>query len=235
LWPFRSKSKAEKPVKNIRIDAEDLIEQNYTCAEIAEELGITQEEVYRIKQAKGRRDARMSGKSEQDTEREDKIATLKEELAAVELQDKIDEAKHKAFLRQQERDDIEQENASETIEEASESPDKLLQTLFASIALKQLQGQQAQNLNNPIPTQAAAVSQTAAVLSGNESRKSPTESALSNDSPRPPLSAAVNFQQIEAGIKTGLLSEERFLKETETLGLQSEKAKKLYEFIKKKL
>jgi predicted transcriptional regulator len=233
IWPFRSKSKAEKPVKNIRIDAEDLIEQNYTCAEIAEELGITQEEVYRIKQAKGRRDARMSGKSEQDTEREDKIATLKEELAAVELQDKIDEAKHKAFLRQQERDDIEQENASETIEEASESPDKLLQTLFASIALKQLQGQQAQNLNTLNST--PSVTQTAAVLSGNESSKSPTESALSNDSPRPPLSAAVNFQQIEVGIKTGLLSEERFLKETETLGLQSEKAKKLYEFIKKKL
>ena len=76
MWPFRSKSKAEKAVKNVRIDAEDLIDQNYTCMEIAEELGITQEEVYRIKQAKGRRDGRMAGKSEQETEREDKIAIL---------------------------------------------------------------------------------------------------------------------------------------------------------------
>lgn len=221
MWPFKSKNKAEKQNKNIRIDIEDLSEQGFTCSEIAEELGVTQEEVYRVKQAKGRRDARMSGRN---PESEDRISKLKEELAAVELQDKIDEAKHKSFIREEERREYLEENIEE-VGEAAENPDKLLNVLMLS-AMQRLQGPQANNLNTPSPNPAPFPNQSGEVL-GNSTQQ--TES-------KPPFpSPEIDFSKIEFGIKTGLITEERFKAETEALKLKPEKAQKLFKFIKEKL
>jgi len=220
LWyPFRKKQ-AEKP-SNFRINCEDLIEQGYSCKEIAAELGCTELEVYHVKSAKQRRMATIQNR----TPEEDRISKLKEELASVELQDKIDECRHRAHLRELDRS----EELSEDIEEVgatAENPDRLIQTLLATFLLKSQQGQ---NLNTPKPIQNDTANNSpypAGEVSGNSQQIAQTPF---------PSPAGFDFSKVETAIKTGIVTEERFTKEAEGLNLAPEKSKKLYKFIKEKL
>lgn len=209
MWnPFRKKS--EEKSSSFRIDIEDLLEQGYTCKEVAEELGITQEEVYRVKSARLRREWRgKTGIERKPVEENDKISQLKEELVSVELQDRIDEAKHKAFLRQREREEFEREDTEELIEE--ESPDKLLNTLFLNILMKQHGGNTVSTVvPAPLPPQHQ-------------------EKVFSIPSP------VVDFQKIKAGIKGGFVTKEKFIEEMSKTGFSDEDSDKIYDFIKKKL
>jgi len=49
------KRKPKINTKYHRIEVEDLLDQSLTCSDISEELGITKEAVYRIKEARKRR------------------------------------------------------------------------------------------------------------------------------------------------------------------------------------
>lgn len=218
LWlPFRKKT-AEKP-KNVRIDCEDLIEQGYTCKEISAELGITEEEVYRIKSAKQRRMATIQNR----TPEEDRISKLKEELATIELQDKIDECRHRAHLRELFRSDELSEDIEE-VSETAENPDKLIQTLLATFLLK---GQSGQSLNTPAPIQNNSSQPAGEVFT--------TQNGNSQQTPTFSSQAGLDFSKIETAIKTGIVTEERFIKEAEALNLNPDKSKKLFKFIKEKL
>lgn len=226
MWNPFAKIKEEKGLNN-RIEIEDLVDQGYTCKEIAEELGITEQEVYRIKNARYRRQARIQGKTEADSDRQDRISQLKEELAAVELQDRIDEAKHRAFLRQQERSDMMADDVEDAAESAQENPESLLQTLLVSVLMKNKQSQ------DPV----AATNSPHAVQPGNPglSPVQPAQDIAASEKSSPGASNPVNFEKIEMGIKTGLISEEKFVQESLQLGLTAEKAKKVFKFIKEKL
>jgi len=222
MWPFnRTKGASEQP-KNVRIDAEDLIEQKYTCREISEELGITQEEVYRIAQAKRRREARLTGNTPVDDERVDRIAQLREELSSVELQDRIDEAKHKAWLRQQERIEYEEEDIKELVDN-SESPDTLLKTLLGTIFMK---------MNNPVNGAVAPASNTIQTTLSQPVEVSSKE-VIQNPQSTPLSSTGFDFNAIEKGIKAGIITKERFIQECDKMSLSQEKASKLYDIIKK--
>jgi len=78
------KKKIEKSDKSKRIDVEDLIEQGYACREIEEELGVSKEEVYRIKEAKKRREGRMI--EEDDNGGDSAPMNYKQELARLQFE-----------------------------------------------------------------------------------------------------------------------------------------------------
>jgi len=210
MWnPFKKKAKeTEEP--HIRIEVEDLIDQGWKCREIAAELGISEDKVYTIKEARRRRNLAAATKSErQDT---DRISELREELQVVELNDRIDQAKHKAFLRQREREEYETEDAEELIEDAN-NPDKLIQTLLLNAALKHQNPGATPGVQQPL---------------GNI----PQPPRL-NVEDTPP--SGLDFNRVEKAVKLGLVSEEKFVQEAAALNLTPEKAAKLYKFIKEGL
>lgn len=210
--PFFGKKKPEKAINN-RIEVEDLLEQNFTCGEVAEELGVSVEEVYRIKNAKYRREQRLKGKTFNEAGEVEKnpIEELKLELTKVELQDKIDEAKHKAQMREIERQDAMSEDYDDV---SGDDPDKLIQTLLLNTMLKRQQPAQ-DNPTFPLPLPTNAPQPTAGV---------------SNQPPKLPT-----FDEIKKGIDMGLISEERVAQELAPFKVPKDKVTKLYDFIKNDL
>lgn len=204
-WFGSSKRKVEKPI-NLRIETEDMIDGGYTCKEIAAELGTDEETVYRIKSAKQRRAARFSGKSISDDGQPDRLAQLREELAATELQDKIDEAKHNAYLREQERKEIEAENIEELLP-TDGNPDAMITNLLMTAMLK-----------NKQPTDMKSPEVVAGVVTPSPAQPPPT------------------FEQIKQGIKTGMVGREQFTETFKKMAnANQDDADKIYDYIKRKL
>jgi len=87
FWNNTDKKDDKSPPTNVRIDTEDMIEQNYTCKEIAEELGISEEQVYRIKNAKKRREHKIPA-SRPDEDGDTELKKLQIEIKKQELEQK---------------------------------------------------------------------------------------------------------------------------------------------------
>ena len=150
----------DKGEDSVRIDAEDMIDQNYSCEEIAAELNITKEKVYRIKEAKKRREARLQrpGIQTQLTQ-DDPIQQMNVEIKRIELEMKKNELEWK--MKQQQRQQAEEFNdmfgaAEEHEVEAEETPeDNFLKVLVPVLANKFLGGNQQHSIpvmtSQPIP------------------------------------------------------------------------------------
>jgi len=213
MWKIFGKKTVNKPT-TIRIEAEDLLEQGYTCLEVAGELNATQEEIYRIKSAKTRREARLRPSSD-GVDGIGELPELKLELQRVQLQDRIDEAKHKAYLRDMERREYEEEEPEIA---ASSTPDQLMQNLLMNAILKK-KGNDSIKVSN----------QGAELLGVVPKPQSPAVD--SNSAPIAPPS----FDKIKLGIKSGVVTKEQFLEQFMQTGATEADAGKIYEYIKKKL
>jgi predicted transcriptional regulator len=221
------KKKAETGQTSVRIEAEDLLDQNYTCKEVAAELGITQDEVYRIKQAKGRREGRMQ-KSENSSN--DELQDLRLEIDKARLQAQFDEIEHKNFMMRREREDILAEDQEEIVQQVKDDPDSLLTNLLVGMFLNK--GGVSTGVT-PIPNILPPVAAP------------PQESVLSTSSMNSEKAAQVVMpvaqtppQQIQGlieGIKSGLIPERLAVDKGEEYGLTRIQAMKLYDYIKKKL
>lgn len=86
FWAKNKQKDDKNTPTNIRIDVEDMTEQNYTCKEIAEELGITEEQVYRIKNAKRRRESKFH--APEATGENEELKRLQIEIKKQELEQK---------------------------------------------------------------------------------------------------------------------------------------------------
>lgn len=221
---FRDFFKRKETVEtagDLRIEVEDLLDQNYKCQEIAEETGLSEKQVYRIKVAKQRREARMGGKSRgYDGDDESSISALKKQLLEVELKGKIAQAAHEEHLRQLDRED-ELGGPEEFIESAQDGPDALLGTLLKTVITKQAMS--TAPVQHSITPTAAAVSEQ--------------EGAAGSPPIAPAASPALtlDFAKLEQGIKMGLLTKDTFITEGAKLNLTPEKAASMYEFIRRKL
>lgn len=220
---FFSKKEAKNTQNPRRIEVEDCLDQEWTCAEIAEELeGVTVEEVYRIKQAKQRREAKLHRKVDREEGGGDNsVAALKKQLLEVELKSKIAQAEHEAHLRKLDMED-ELGGPEELIESAQEGPDALLNTLLKNVLSKQT------TLNSP------PVQQHIPPTAGADSQQAGAE-VVTPIAPTAPPALTLDFAKLEMGIKAGLLTEATFIKEGATMNLTPSKARDLYYFIKRKL
>jgi hypothetical protein len=144
----KKQSPQEKSEESIRIDAEDMIDQNFSCAEIASELGIEQERVYRIKEAKKRRDARMNLKGDQQ-ESGDPIKEMNVEIKKLELEQKKQELQWALEDRQRERQDDLREAMNPGTEEGSSDPGNNFMNVAGMALLSRLLPGQQQPQNPP--------------------------------------------------------------------------------------
>lgn len=114
--------KSPEDEKNVRIDVEDLIDQDFSCEEIASQLGVSKERVYAIKEAKKRREARVNRGpvSETGGGRDDPIREMKIELEKLRLEREKIMLEHEL---QKLRDDLhgEEEDEEELVERIREA------------------------------------------------------------------------------------------------------------------
>lgn len=151
------KKKEQKEHTFSRIEVEDLLDQEMTCKEVAQELlgrdNVTETDIspiYRIKQARERRRVRMSPKSERTPEA-DKLKELEVKLKEAELADKLAQMEHNNFIRAMERKDelIDLQGNDDNDYAQESSSDKLLLTLLAPLIAKM----GAQNAGNSVALQ----------------------------------------------------------------------------------
>jgi len=128
---FRKDKKEEKKASTIdRIQVEDLIEQDFTCREIAEQVGCTENDVYAIKNAKKRREARMQGsRSGADQDPEDPITQMNTRIKELELKQKELELQWKIEDMEAERKDELMEFLGQTGEE-NQDPMSMMMMAF---------------------------------------------------------------------------------------------------------
>lgn len=104
------KKKAEiaekKKAEFNRIDVEDMLDQQYSCKEISDELGITAEQVYRIKNAKDRRKIALQQRALNDLGGENPVTKAKQELEAARLKLEIERLKFEQQKLEAEREDF---------------------------------------------------------------------------------------------------------------------------------
>lgn len=220
---FFKRKETVETAGDIRIEAEDLLDQNYKCSEVAEETGLTEQQVYRIKKAKQRREMRMGGKSRvDDGDDENSISKLKRDILEVELRGKKAQLEHEERLRQMDRED-ELGGPEEFIESAQDGPDALLGTLLKTVISKQ------QPMISPPAQQPVMAPNAAEACSPQEDAGSP------HNAPAAPPALTLDFAKLEQGIKLGLLTKETFIKESAQMNLTADKADKMYDFIRRKL
>lgn len=134
-WFNFNKKQAEKVTDVSRIEVEDMIDQDYTCKEIAEELDVPIEKVYLLKQNKERREARKGIVKKETSPASDEVTEARKQIELLKLEDQKAELEHKNFIRQREREDIQNEGFEDIIDD-SQNPDKMLNTLIMSWFLK---------------------------------------------------------------------------------------------------
>lgn len=209
LFSFAGKKK-KKERKNVRIDVEDLIEQGMTCEEIAEELDIDKQRVYRIKEAMKRREKTLDKKESSDP---DEITSLKIQIEKARLQRELDEAEYRAEIRQQKRD--EDLYGPEELEELADDPDQLMKMWFYN-----------QMMRNPtIPNQAVQQPKSA----------DPTDTPSQQENSSEIANLQANVPKLIHAVKAGFLKEEIFVEKARSFQLSDKQAKELYKFIGKKL
>lgn len=219
LFSIFSGKKAEKESSFSRIEAEDMIDQGFACKEIAEELGCTEQEVYRIKEAKKRREARLQNKNtEQDDT--DEVTNMRKEIEKAKLQDTLAEIEHRNMLRQREREELEAADQEELIEEAQDNPDTALFSLLSKVLSKK----------PDIPI----VAQTSAQPIQTAEQELPSDTINQTKI----VDYSSNLEQIPkliSAVKSGLVSETVFVQKAQEFKLTAPQAEKLFDFVKKKL
>jgi len=208
LFNFNKKKEQKQDVS--RIDVEDMIDQGYSCKEIAEELGTTQKAIYRIKNARYRRSTRLMGGQIED----DGVNSTRQEIEKAKLQDQLEEIKHRNYLRQMERQDIEAEDMPD-LAQAAENPDSLITNLLMSAFLKGKAG----NSTGVLPSGVV----------------NPSTEIKPVESPANAGGANVDVQQIIKAIKGDVVSRDAAIQKMVEQGLQYQQAEKLYKFVKEKL
>lgn len=209
------KKKAEEQTEFSRIEAEDMIDNGYTCKEIAQELGTSEETIYRIKQAKTRRAARMGGRQPNGELEADDVQLMRREIEKAKLQDQLEEIQHRNYLRQMERQELEAEDLPD-LQEAAQNPEALLTTLLMQGLLK----------NNANAGSSAGVMAAPNAVTYPATPPAETPANASN---------TMDIQKLVSAIKSGVVTEEQAVSFASKYGLTEEQTKKLYDFIKKKL
>lgn len=129
--PINNSGKKQENESSLRIDVEDLTDQGFTCEEIAQELGVDKERVYRIREARKRRDLRAQGRATDETpsaptdpikEMRIELEKLKLEREKIELQAAIDRRK-----REIEEEDADEDDILEEVVKEVQPEDKFLQ------------------------------------------------------------------------------------------------------------
>lgn len=214
---FGGKS-AKKTAVNIRIDAEDLIEQGFSCAQIAEQLGTSQETVYAIKEAKRKRTA-TANKNNDDEEETESIADLKKQLLKVEIKTAIDKAEAERRRLEEEREAEEEEQEEEFVEEAIDSPENAFMSLISKALIK-----------NP------AVANTTDLGTQTAQEKEPSDTIAQPKIVAPALNLREDIPRLITAVKMCAVPKETFIpKAIEMTGITTEQAERLFDFIKRKL
>lgn len=127
---------------NLKIEVEDLLDQNFTCSQISNELGIERETVYRIKEARRKRYQLLEGK-EEEIKTENPVIRAKQELEAMRLEIEKDKLEFEREKLRAEREEYFEDPMEGAIEEAKEhmSPTEQMLLALASGFLKQPQQQ----------------------------------------------------------------------------------------------
>jgi hypothetical protein len=116
------KKKDKKPKKdmnpqevhNNRIEIEDMLEQGFRCSEIAEELGIEADFVYRVKTNMRARQIKANARAKEiKQDNKDDVAEIKKEMALLELEMKKRDLEWEKEDREKEREDDLKEDLKE--------------------------------------------------------------------------------------------------------------------------
>lgn len=129
-----------------RILVEDLIEQQYTCQEIAKQIGCTEQDIYNIKQAKTRREARMSNKAPVDLD--DPVAMAKRDLEAERIKIQMEEIKLRREELELRREELYGSDDPDPQELAQDPTSVLLAGLMSGLMKQQPQQTPQQNINS---------------------------------------------------------------------------------------
>lgn len=189
-----TKENKENDDKLVRIDVEDLLDQGYSCEEVAEDLGIAKEKVYRIKEARKRREERLRKPTEQTTTaEEDPLKALNIEIKKAELQsklrdqqwsDKLKELEYKQKLNEmQEEDDDEPqfENSFQLDTGEDSAPESMWEKVMVAAAPALIErfmgGAVATPKLNPPPTQVTLTPPSSPVEPGAEQSLGASEPA----------------------------------------------------------
>ena len=207
--PFR-RNAVETP-KQVRIQVEELLESGMLSAEVAEELNISIEKVYNIKNAQSRRVLEIKKKA---VVVGNSLEELKIELAEVKLKEAIDKATFDAEERKEARE-------GDFVEEVLEGGNE--EGLLISLLTKALSGNQGQ----PVVVQGESVRQN-----------SPQEQTLSPEATNAisqQEQMAQDIPKLISAIKGGVVSEAVFIERAKPFSFTEKQSKALYNFIRRKL
>jgi predicted transcriptional regulator len=210
------KKDAEKDRDFSRIEAEDMIDQNYTCKEIAEELGTTEETVYRIKQAKGRRDARKGQKGLSDFGIENPVVKAKQELEAARL-----DFERQKLSFEMEKLKAEQEDYFGYDDDVVEKADNPLEAMAMSFFMNKMSG----GVTQPPPQPIKPVETP--IIKPDTEQPQQTERELE-------VMRIINLIPVTFinQIKAGTLSEKTCLKYASAQGIEEDLAREAYKKIR---
>lgn len=236
LTIFRKKTSEELP-KASKIQVEDLLEQGFTCKEVSDELHIDIESVYRIQQAKKRREATIRRQAERVTKDKpqapiDPVQQMQQQIMLLKLEEQMDRIQERQDLKIQER----QATIQESIGEVRDDPDSMIKNLLVNAALSK-------NLSKKdLPdTSMSQLPQSQQYVYGNNRDSPPLNPQQEGNSTAAatPIAAApaadIDPQKIIVAVKAGLISKKMFLDYAVKYGLSSDQAVKSYDFIRQRL